>query len=157
MTTLKERVARPKSSKMTREELEMARAAHRCIGESLDRARAVSIKVTSEDGDMEPVQLPTQALRLIGEVLGALSERKAVTVVSAKQEMTTVEASNYLHVSRPFVIREMEAGRLPYRMVGTHRRVQFDELHAYKQQMLVNQKDALKRLAENAYELGLDY
>lgn len=157
MTTLKERLGRPSPSEMTREELEMARAAHRCIGESLDRARAATIKVTSENGEMEPVQLPTQALRLIGEVLGALSERKAVTVVSSKQEMTTVEAANYLNVSRPFVIREIEAGRLPHRLVGTHRRVEFEALHAYKQQMLANQKDALNRLAENAIELGLDY
>ena len=96
-------------------------------------------------------------MRLIGEVLGALSERKAVTVVPAKREMTTVEAANYLHVSRPFVIREIEAGRLPYRMVGTHRRVSFEDLHAYKRKMIAGQKEALKQLAEDANNLGLDY
>lgn len=157
MTAIQERSPRSQSQEMTAEELEMARVAHRCIGESLDRARAATIKVTSQEGEMAPVQLPTKALRLIGEVLGALSERKAVTVVSAKREMTTMEAAHYLHVSRPFVIREIDAGRLPHRMVGTHRRVQFEDLHAYKQQMLANQKDALRRLAENAAELGLDY
>ena len=71
--------------------------------------------------------------------------------------MTTVEAAHYLHVSRPFVIREIEAGRLAHRMVGTHRRVQFEDLHAYKQRMLASQKDALQQLAEDANELGLDY
>ncbi|WP_190285735.1 excisionase family DNA-binding protein [Montanilutibacter psychrotolerans] len=157
MSTIKERTRRPKPSEMSPEELEMARVAHRCIGESLDRAHAATIKLISADGDLPSVQLPTKALRLIGEVLGALSERKSVTVVSAKREMTTVEAANYLHVSRPFVIREMEAGRLPHRMVGTHRRVQFEDLHAYKQRMLASQKDALRQLAENANELGLDY
>lgn len=157
MSTIQERTRRPKASEMSSEELEMARIAHRCIGESLDRARAASIRLTSEDGDLPPVQLPTKALRLIGEVLGALSERKSVTVVSAKREMTTVEAANYLHVSRPFVIREIDAGRLPHRMVGTHRRVQFEDLHAYKQRMLTGQKEALQQLAQEANELGLDY
>jgi excisionase family DNA binding protein len=157
MSTIRERTRRLKPSEMNPEELEMARVAHRCIGESLDRARAASIKLTSEDGDLAPVQLPTKALRLIGELLGALSERKAVTVVSAKREMTTVDAAGYLHVSRPFVIREIEAGRLPYRLVGTHRRVQFEDLHAYKLRMLAGQKDALQQLAENANDLGLDY
>jgi excisionase family DNA binding protein len=142
---------------MTSGELEMARVAHRCIGESLDRARSVSIKLVSEDGELPPVEVPTKALRLIGEVLGALSERQAVTVVSAKREMTTVEAAHYLNVSRPFVIGEITAGRLPHRMVGTHRRVPFEDLHAYKQRMLASQKDALRRLSENANELGLDY
>ena len=157
MSTIQDRTRRLKSSEMTAEELEMARVAHRCIGESLDRARAATINLTSEEGVLPSVQLPTKALRLIGEVLGALSERKSVTVVSGKREMTTVEAAHYLHVSRPFVIREMEAGRLPHRMVGTHRRVQFEDLHAYKQRMLSGQRDALREIAENANEIGLDY
>lgn len=157
MSTTQDRTRRLKPSEMSEGELEMARAAHRCIGESLDRARAATIRLTSEDGELPPVELPTKALRLIGEVLGALSERKSVTVVSAKREMTTVEAANYLHVSRPFVIREIEAGRLPHRMVGTHRRVQFEDLHAYKQQMVANQRDALRQLSEDANALGLEY
>lgn len=157
MSTIQERTRRLKPSEMSPEEVEMARVAHRCIGESLDRTHAAVIKLTSEEGDLPVVQLPTKALRLIGEVLGALSERKAVTVVSAKLEMTTVEAANYLHVSRPFVIREIDAGHLVHRMVGTHRRVPFEELHAYKQRMLASQKDALRQLAENASDLNLDY
>lgn len=157
MSTIRERTRRLKPSEMSPEDLELARIAHRCLGESLDRARAATINLTSEEGDLPSVQLPTKALRLIGEVLGALSERQSVTVVSGKREMTTIEAANYLHVSRPFVIREIDAGRLSHRMVGTHRRIQFEELHAYKQRMLAGQKEALRRLAENANELGLDY
>ena len=157
MAITQEGVRRPNSTEMSPEEIEMARVAHRCIGESLDRARAVSIKLVSEDGELPPVEVPAKALRLIGEVLGALSERQAVTVVSAKREMTTVEAAGYLNVSRPFVIREIAAGRLPHRMVGTHRRVPFEDLHAYKQRMLATQVDALRKLAEDANELGLDY
>ncbi|NDZ17261.1 excisionase [Variovorax sp. WS11] len=156
MATL-ERSRRQQPAEMTQEELEMARTAQRCIGEALDRSRAASIMLTSEDGDLPPVQLPTKALRLIGEVLGALSERQAVTVVSGKREMTTVEAAHYLNVSRPFVIREIEAGRLPHRMVGTHRRITFEDLMAYKQRMREGQKAALQRLSDHANELGLDY
>ncbi|QHE78956.1 helix-turn-helix domain-containing protein (plasmid) [Hydrogenophaga sp. PBL-H3] len=135
----------------------MARTAQRCIGESLDRSRAASILLTSDDGDLPPVQVPTKALRLIGEVLGALSERRAVTVISDKQEMTTVEAANLLNVSRPFVIRAIEEGRLAHRMVGTHRRIPFDGLMAFRAQMREKQIAALQRLSENAQELGLEY
>ena len=157
MSNTQEPTRRSKRPELSLEELEMARVAHRCIAESLDRARAATIRLTSDEGEMPSVDLPPGALRLIGEVLGQLSERKAVTVVSAKLEMTTVEAASYLHVSRPFLIREIEAGRLPHRMVGSHRRVQFDDLHAYKLQMLAGQKDALRQIAENAHDLGLEY
>lgn len=156
MSTL-ERFRRLQPAEMSPEELEMARAAQRCIGESLDRSRAASIMLTSDDGELPPVQLPTKALRLIGEVLGALSERQAVTIVSAKREMSTIEAAHYLNVSRPFVIREIAAGRLPHHMVGTHRRIPFDELHAYKERMHGDRKTALQRLADDASELGLEY
>jgi len=60
-------------------------------------------------------------------------------------------------VSRPFVIKEIEAGRLPHRLVGTHRRVAFDDLMACAHKMREQQASALERLAENARELGLDY
>jgi len=51
----------------------------------------------------------------------------------------------------------MEAGRLPYRKVGSHRRVALDDLLAYAKEMRARQRQALERMAENERELGLDY
>ena len=42
-------------------------------------------------------------------------------------------------------------------MVGSHRRIAFDDLQAYASQMRADQKGALQRMADNARELGLDY
>jgi excisionase family DNA binding protein len=77
--------------------------------------------------------------------------------VPSSQELSTVEAANFLNVSRPFVIKEIEAGRLPHRKVGTHRRVAFEDLLAYARDMRHEQQQALDRMAQNARELGLDY
>jgi excisionase family DNA binding protein len=142
---------------MTDTELEMARVAQRCLVEALDRSRAAVITVKSEQGDQPPLELPPQALKIIAQILGALSERRPIMLMPAKQEMTTIEAANYLNVSRPFVIKEIEAGRLKHRMVGTHRRIEFDELQAYAHRMRQQQQGALLHMAENARELGLDY
>lgn len=141
-------------------EREMARAAQRCIVAALDHSRAASITVVNEAGrEAEPVTVavPPQALRLIAQILGAMSERRPVMVMPARQELSTVEAANYLNVSRPFLIREIEAGRLPHRMVGTHRRVAFEDLRAYEATMRASQQAALDRLATNRDELGLQY
>lgn len=142
---------------LTAEEAEMARAAQRCIMGALDHSRAASITLESDDGTLPVVQLPPQALRFIAQLLGAMSERKPIVLMPAKQELSTVEAANFLNVSRPFVIKEIEAGRLPHRMVGTHRRVAFDDLQTYASAMRAQQKSALERMADNARELGLDY
>lgn len=136
---------------------EMVRAAQRCIIEALDRSRAVSITVTAGNESIPPVELPPAALKLMGQLLGLMSEGRPIMLVPAKQEMSTVEAANYLGVSRPFVIKEINAGRLPCRKVGTHRRIQFDELQRYAEDMKAQRTSALDRMAQNADDLNLEY
>lgn len=142
---------------MTPDEAEMARLAQRFIVESLDHSRAAAITLTSDNGDAPSVSVPTKTLRFIADVLGALSERQPVVFMPAKREVSTVEAANFLNVSRPFVIKEIEEGRLPHRKVGSHRRIAFEDLMRYANAMHARQHEALQRLSDNAAELGLDY
>lgn len=141
----------------SKQEKEMARAAGSfLISASLDHSRAAAI-VLKTDTDEEPtISLPPTSLKLIGRLLAALSVGRPFTVLPQKQEFTTVEAANFLNVSRPFVSKEIAAGRLPYRMVGTHRRIPAEELIAYREKMRASQSDALNRLADFDNELGLD-
>jgi excisionase family DNA binding protein len=90
-------------------------------------------------------------------VLGAMSEGRPIMYVPKKQELTTVEAAHYLNVSRPFVIKEIEAGNLPHRMVGSHRRIAFEDLVTYAKKVRARQQSALQRMADEAREMGLDY
>ncbi|CBJ41672.1 excisionase family DNA-binding protein [Ralstonia solanacearum] len=142
---------------MTERELEMARVAQRCIMEALDHSRAAEITLTTDQGEHPTVAVPPPALKLIGQLLGAMSEGRSIMLVPANREFTTVEAAHFLNVSRPFVIKEIEEGRLHHRMVGTHRRIAFDDLAAYSKEMRAKQSAALDRMADNAEELGLDY
>lgn len=142
---------------MSAEDAEMARAAQRCIMAALDHSRAASITLTGDAGNQPVIQVPPQALKVIAQVLGAMSERRPIVLMPSKQEVSTVEAANFLNVSRPFVIKEIEQGRLPHRMVGTHRRIAFDDLLQYAEKMRARQQSALDRMADNARELGLDY
>lgn len=142
---------------MSEQEMEMARVAQRCIMEALDHSRAAAITLTTDTGEHPSVDVPPAALKLIGQLLGAISEGRPITLMPAKQEFTTVEAAHFLNVSRPFVIKEIDEGRLPHRMVGTHRRIAFEDLVAYARKMREKQAAALDRMADNARELGLDY
>lgn len=157
MATLERSRRRIPAPRLSPEEAEMARAAQRCIMTALDHSRAAAIALDSEDGETPSVQLPPQALKLIAQLLGMMSERRPVVLMPAKQEMSTVEAANYLNVSRPFVIKEIEAGRLKHRMVGSHRRIEFEDLDAYAREMRARQEVALQRMADDAREMGLEY
>lgn len=153
-TTKKEReAATPLPSKT---DMELARIAQRCIMEALDRSKAVKIKLESETGDIPPIELPPASLRLIGQLLGLMSEGRPFTLMPEKQELTTVEAANFLNVSRPFVIKEIDAGRIQHRMVGSHRRILLTDLLEYTKQMQESREAALEELSRLSQELG-DY
>ncbi len=152
-----ERTLGVKQPALPKKDIEMAKIAQRLIMESLDHSMAASITLTTDENEHPIIDLPPTALRLIGQLLGMMSEGKPITLMPAKQEFTTVEAANFINVSRPFVIKEIEAGRLKHRMVGKHRRIPFESLVEYMQDMNARSEAALDRMAENARELGLDY
>ncbi|WP_281889830.1 excisionase family DNA-binding protein [Limnohabitans sp. TEGF004] len=138
-------------------ETEMVRIAERMIMACLDHSRAATITIESDDGSSPSVQVPPQVLRVLGQTLGLMARHQPIMLVPEKQELSTVEAANYLNVSRPFLIKEIEAGRLVHRMVGTHRRVKFSDLMDYAKAMREKQQEALDKKAANARELGLEY
>ena len=144
---------------LTEEEAELAKAAQRCIMAALDHSRAPAIALIDERSkrDVPAIKLPPQVLRLMAQVLGAMGERRPIVLVPSKHEMTTVEAAHFLNVSRPFVIKEIEQGRLKHHKVGTHRRIAYEDLVAYKTMMRDGQRQALQSLADDAQELGLGY
>jgi excisionase family DNA binding protein len=138
-------------------DVEMARSAQRRIMKALSRSRTAAITLTTTDGEQPSIELPPAALKLIGQLLGAMSEGRPLLLTPSKQEFSTVEAADFLNVSRPFVIKEIDEGRLPHRKVGTHRRVAVEDLLEYAREMRKQQEHALDKMAENARDLGLDY
>lgn len=138
-------------------ETEMVKAAERLIMACLDHSRAATITIESEDGSTPSVRVPPQVLRVLGQALGLMARHQPIMLIPEKQELSTVEAANFLNVSRPFVIKEIEEGRLNHRMVGTHRRILFSDLMTYAKAMRAKQQQALDKMAENARELGLEY
>ncbi len=145
---------------LSTEEAEMAKIAQRRIMASLDHSRAHRIALIDRDGagDSSPVlELPPKVLRFFAEMLGAMAEQKLVTLVPQKHELTTQEAAAFLNVSRPFVIKEIEAGKIPHRKVGRHRRVAFTDLVKYQHASQAASEQALQDLADQAQQLGLGY
>lgn len=115
------------------------------------------IQITSKDGELHSVELPTSALLLLQDVLAELSLGNAVKVVPVHAELTTQEAADLLNVSRPYVVQLMEAGKLPFHKAGTHRRVRFSDLQAYKTQRDRSSREAMEALAALDQELDMGY
>src|SRR5262245_42148926 len=63
-------------------------------------------------------------------------------------EMTTTQAAAYLDVSRPFLVKLIRQGSLPYRMVGKHHRVPTEALRKYKETMYQRASNAAREISE---------
>jgi excisionase family DNA binding protein len=150
----RERLAPPE---LTEEETQMVKAAEKMLMKSLDHSRAATITVEAEDGTAPTVAVPPQVLKVIAQALGLMAQGRPIVLMPEKQELSTVEAANFLNVSRPFVIKEIDAGRLKHRMVGSHRRILYTDLLEYARAMRTDQESALDEMAEDARSLGLDY
>ena len=81
------------------------------------------------------VVLPKQTAVWVRDLLEDMAEGRLVRPPEPDEEMTTQQVADLLGVSRPFVVKLIDEGRLPGHKVGTHRRVYTRDAHAYKQKM----------------------
>jgi excisionase family DNA binding protein len=107
--------------------------------------------------DGNRLDLPPSVARGLFVMLSALSEGGAVAVVPMATDLTTQEAANLLGVSRPYLIRLVNQGRIPCEWVGSHRRIRVEDVLAYRRSRQARQRGALRQIAEETDRAGLRY
>jgi excisionase family DNA binding protein len=142
----------PETAVPTAKDTELAREASQAL--SAQQAES-ELKIRLEDGT--ELILPGAATRLLHHLLTEMSQGNAVTLIPIHAELTTQEAADFLNVSRPFLVKLLESGKIPFSMVGTHRRVKFADLETYRKTAEANRQKAMEELAAQAQELGMGY
>jgi excisionase family DNA binding protein len=104
--------------------------------------------------DGTAIELPGGFHELRVSIVEHLKAGNGVTVIPMHAELTTVEAAALLNVSRPHLIKQLEAGELPFHMVGTHRRLRLVDVLAYRDRTDAHAEAALTAMSEQAEELG---
>ena len=110
-------------------------------------------KLVASNG--EEIPLPESLSAILGQIVSQLMHGKAVRVASIHEELTTQEAADILNVSRPYLIKLLEEGAIPFVMTGTHRRIRFNDLMEYKRFRDAERKQAINEIAQMSQDLGL--
>lgn len=142
----------------TAEEVALARESGRALSAYLQiRSETQQIEICDDKGATHPVRVPMSALRLLVDVLTEIGEGNAVSIIPVHAELTTQEAADVLNVSRPYLVKLLETKQIPFHKTGTHRRVRYQDVIAYKERIDTDRRKALDALAEQAQELGMGY
>ncbi|HGU7213410.1 TPA: excisionase family DNA-binding protein [Legionella pneumophila] len=103
------------------------------------------------------VELPPSAVKLVVAILSEIAEGNALTLIPQHASLTTQQAADMLHVSRPYFIKLLESGEIPFQRVGNRRRVLAHDVTVFKENNLKQRKQALQELVDQAQKLDMGY
>jgi excisionase family DNA binding protein len=106
-------------------------------------------------GSHRAIELPEPARSLLLQILEEMERGNAVSVVAIGQELSTQQAAEIVGVSRPFFVKLLEAGRLPFHLAGSHRRVYLRDVLEFKTARDRERLASLDRMGEAMEEAGV--
>ena len=124
------------------------------IIEIYTKLREAEAKLIGSDGKTEI--LPNNLYSFLLRLLADLRAGNAVTILQSSHELTTIEASKILGMSRQFLVQLLEKGEIPFHMVGTHRRLYVRDVIAFKARRDTSRRKTLDDLAKHEFAKG-DY
>lgn len=118
------------------------------------RKKGVKIKI-QETGEF--ITIPKKALTLLSAIIQNMAEGKTISIVPSNSELSTQQAADMLNVSRPHLIKLLEAKKIPFNKVGSHRRILLKDIMEYKEQLAKQREAQLDFLSNQAQDLNLGY
>jgi excisionase family DNA binding protein len=123
--------------KTTKEDQRIARSSMSKLQEISKKIRKngknpVKIKI-QENGEFFTV--PRKAVSMLLTILDKMAEGRSITLLLSDAELSTQQAADMLNVSRPHVVKLLENGEIPFKKVGSHRRIGLKDLIEYEKKL----------------------
>ncbi len=145
---------------------QVARASLAVFNEAIDSGQSQGIRIQIQAGGSTyqlhqnsplSVLIPAKALHLLAVILSNMAQGKAISLVPSDSEMTTQQAADMLGMSRPHIVKLLEEGLIPFKKVGSHRRILLEDLLTYQASQQAIRTERLRFLAEQAQALNMGY
>jgi excisionase family DNA binding protein len=105
----------------------------------------------------ERLEIPTSIYQVLVAAVATMARGNPVSIIPVHHELTTQQAADLLNVSRPHLVKLLDAGDIPHHKTGSHRRVYFEDLMRYRDVRDAERRRALQELTRKSAEYGLDY
>jgi excisionase family DNA binding protein len=141
---------------LTGPEARLAQESSRTLAHLESEGEAVvQIGIRFSGGELSEVSIPSSALSLFTSVLKQMGRGRGVAIVATDTELTSQQAADFMHVSRPYLVKLLDQGRIPCRKVGVRRRVRLEDLLRYMDEMSDAASSALDAMVLENQKLGL--
>jgi excisionase family DNA binding protein len=120
------------------------------IQDMYEKLRTADAKLVGPDGKTDI--LPNNLYSFLCRLLAELKAGNSITILQGKANLTTVEASKLLGMSRQHLIELLKKEEMPFHMVGTHRRLYARDVLAYKAKRDTDRRKVLDDLARKEHE-----
>jgi len=130
-----------------------ARQLSALLNDQLTQGDSVRFKSQDDRGQDTVVTIEPELAKLLAQVMDYLKEGNGVTFVPVSKHLTTQQAADILNVSRPYLIKILEEGQLPFHKIGRHRRILAKHLFEYKRKRDTQRSEAMTDLLKNDGDL----
>lgn len=122
-----------------------------------DTRQATEAITRLSSGKLDTSQLPDIVAKLLPQMLSVIADGRALAVVPHDSDLTPNQAARYLNVSRPFLLRLLNEGKIPFHRVGSNKRIHLRDLKDYRVKQDEESEKALAELAAQAQEFKMGY
>ena len=116
------------------------------------RKRAPMCQLVGPKG--ESIPLPESVFFVLERVAEVMARGDSISVVPVGREVTTQQAADLLNVSRQYLVRLLDGGRIPFRKVGKHRRIRIADVLSFKGTRDKERRAGLRELSRMTEDVG---
>lgn len=136
-------------------EIENAEQLRMIVASQTSDGEGARLSLAQDNGKVETITLSPALTESLLEVLRLVSSGRGFRMIPVEAELTTQQAADLLNVSRPYLIKLIEGGDIPFTKTGRHRRIRANDLFSYRDRRDATRSTALETLARTDAEQGL--
>lgn len=116
------------------------------------KRRAPKCQLVGPNG--ETISIPESVFYVLKRVAEVMARGDSITVVPVGKEVTTQQAADLLNVSRQYLVRLLDEGRIPFRKTGKHRRLRIEDVLSFKEKRDKDRRAGLRELSRLTQDFG---